>query len=213
MKHKGKISGLLLGNTVAVTEWIALQDVITKLDSRSFYTVFIIYILQMVLSYYFGHWYDKRANENTDAEVGGMASNDFVVDFFEKVAALSERDAHNITVYILSVKEWKELKDTVQEKKLEVLVQKLESTIVKTIRKGDVVTKWDENKYVIVAIDNGHEKSTITNRLMKNIESEIENGLLSMDLLFGAASYPIEGKTFEELLRKAHNQLYQHRGL
>lgn len=98
-------------------------------------------------------------------------------------------------------------------KKLEVLVQKLENTIVKTIRKGDVVTKWDENKYVIVAIDNGHEKSTITNRLMRSIESEIENGLLSITLLFGAASYPIEGKTFEELLRKAQNQLYQHRDL
>ncbi len=206
MKHKGKISGLLLGNTVAVTEWIALQDVITKLDSRSFYTVFIIYILQMILSYYFGHWYDKKASGRMDTEVGGMASNDFVVDFFEKVAALSERDSHNITVYILSVKEWKGLKETVQEKKLE-------STIVKTLRKGDVVTKWDENKYVIVAIDNGHEKSTITNRLMKNIESEIENGLVSMTLLFGAASYPIEGKTFEELLRKAQNQLYQHRNL
>ena len=36
MKHKGKISGLLLGNTVAVTEWIALQDVITKLDRDDF---------------------------------------------------------------------------------------------------------------------------------------------------------------------------------
>ncbi|WPU50401.1 diguanylate cyclase [Bacillus anthracis] len=206
MKHKGKISGLLLGNTVAVTEWIALQDVITKLDSRSFYTVFIIYILQMILSYYFGHWYDKKASEQVDMEVGGMASNDFVVDFFKKVAALTERDSHNITVYILSVKEWKELKETVQEKKMEI-------TIVKTIRKGDVVTRWDENKYVIVAIDNGHEKSTITNRLMKNIESEIENGLLSMTLLFGAASYPIEGKAFEELLRKAQNQLYQNRNL
>ncbi len=44
-----------------------------------------------------------------------MASNDFVVDFL-KVAALSERDSHNITVYILSVKEWKGLKETVQEK-------------------------------------------------------------------------------------------------
>lgn len=173
MKHKGKISGLLLGNTVAVTEWIALQDVIAKLDSRSFYTVFIIYILQMILSYYFGHWYDKRANKRMNVEGGGMASNDFVVDFFGKVAALSERDSRNITVYILSVKEWEGLKDTLQEKKLGVLVQKLESTIVKTIRKGDVVTKWDENKYVIVAIDNGHETSTITNRLMKNIESEI----------------------------------------
>ena len=213
MKHKGKISGLLLGNTVAVTEWIALQDVIAKLDSRSFYTGFIIYILQLLLSCYFGHWYDKRENGRMNMEVGGMASNDFVVDFFEKVAALSERDSRNITVYILSVKEWEGLKETVQEKKLEALVQRVESTIVKTIRKGDVVTKWDENKYVIVAIDNGHEKSTITRRLMKNIESEIESGLLSVTLLFGAASYPVEGKTFEELLRKAQNQLYQYRNL
>ena len=68
---------------MAVTEWIALQDVIAKLDSRSFYTVFIIYILQMILSYYFGHWYDKRTNERMGMEVGGMASNDFVVDFWE----------------------------------------------------------------------------------------------------------------------------------
>lgn len=116
MKHKGKISGLLLGNTVAVTEWIALQDVIAKLDSRSFLTVFIIYILQMILSYYFGHWYDKRTNTRVNIEVGGMKNNDFVVDFFGKVAALSERDSRNITVYILSVKEWDVLKDIVQEK-------------------------------------------------------------------------------------------------
>ncbi len=105
------------------------------------------------------------------------------------------------------------IKGNSARKKLEALVQRVESTIVKTIRKGDVVTKWDENKYVIVAIDNGHEKSTITRRLMKNIESEIESGLLSVTLLFGVASYPVEGKTFEELLRKAQNQLYQYRNL
>ncbi|MFB5249871.1 diguanylate cyclase domain-containing protein [Bacillus cereus] len=213
MKYKGKISGLLLGNTVAVTEWIALQDVITKLDSRLFYTVFIIYILQMILSCYFGHWYDKRESGRMNTEAGGMASNDFVVDFFGKVAALSERDSRHITVYILSVKEWEGLKDTVQEKRLEVLVQKLEHTIVKTIRKGDVVTKWDENKYVIVAVDNGYEKSTITNRLIKNIQNEIANDLLSVTLLFGAASYPIGGQTFEDLFRKAQNQLYNYRNL
>ena len=81
-----------------------------------------------------------------------MTNNDFVVDFFGKLAALSERDSRNITAYIFSVKEWDGLKDTVQEKKLDVLVQKVEHTIVKTIRKGDVVTRWDENKYVIVAL-------------------------------------------------------------
>ncbi len=45
MKHKGKISGLLLGNTVAVTEWIALQDVIAKLDSTIIlYRLYYLYI-------------------------------------------------------------------------------------------------------------------------------------------------------------------------
>lgn len=96
-------------------------------------------------------------------------------------------------------------------KKLDELVQRVERTIVKTVRKGDVVTRWDENKYVIVAVDNGYEKSTITNRLIKNIQNEIANDLLNVTLLFGAASYPIEGKTFEDLLRKAQNQLYNYR--
>ncbi|CAM3919262.1 hypothetical protein BAPA111461_07060 [Bacillus paramycoides] len=146
-----------------------------------------------------------------NVEVGGMTNNDFVVDFFRKVAALSERDSRNITVYILSVKEWDVIKGTVQEKKLDELVQRVERRIVKTVRKGDVVTSWDENKYVIVVVDNGYEKSTITNRLIKNIQNEIANDLLSVTLLFGAASYPGEGKTFEELLRKAQNQLYNYR--
>ena len=116
-------------------------------------------------------------------------------------------------MYILSVKEWDVLKDTVQEKKLDELVQRVERTILKTVRKGDVVTRWDENKYVIVAVDNGYEKSTITSRLIKNIQNEIANDLLSVTLLFGAASYPIEGKTFEDLFRKAQNQLYNYRNL
>ena len=115
-------------------------------------------------------------------------------------------------MYILSVKEWEGLKDTLQEK-VGSISTKIREYHCKDNSKGDVVTKWDENKYVIVAIDNGHETSTITKRLMKNIESEIEGDLLSVTLLFGAASYPVEGKTFEELLRKSQNQLYQYRNL
>ncbi len=80
MKHKGKISGLLLGNTVAVTEWIALQDVIAKMDARSFWTVLIIYIIQMILSYYFGYRYDKKQGEIHERL--GIKSNEFMIDFF-----------------------------------------------------------------------------------------------------------------------------------
>ncbi|KFN03099.1 diguanylate cyclase [Bacillus clarus] len=211
MKHKGKISGLLLGNTVAVTEWIAMQDVISKLDARSFLTVLLIYIIQMVLSYYFGYRYDKRMHG--DNELQGMKGNEFIVDFFEKVAALSERDTHNTTTYILSIKEWNELKETIQEKKLNQLIQKMEYAIVKTIRKSDVVTRWDENKYVIVAVDHGYEKSTITDRLEKSIRNELVNDVVNITLLFGAASYPVEGKSLEELLKKAQDRLYKNRDL
>lgn len=37
---------------------------------------------------------------------------------------------------------------------------------------------------------------------MKNIESEIEGDLFSVIFLFGVVSYLVEGKMFEELLRK-----------
>lgn len=78
-----------------------------------------MYIFYFVEKYYFYrniYWYDKRASVRMNVEVGGMTNNDFVVDFFRKVAALSERDSRNITVYILSVKEWDVIKGTVQEK-------------------------------------------------------------------------------------------------
>lgn len=211
MKHKGKISGLLLGNTVAVTEWIAMQDVIAKLDARSFFAVLIIYIIQIILSYYFGHRYDKRQYENS--ELQGIKSNDFMIDFFGKMVALSERDTHKITIYMISINEWNELINTIQDRKLNQIVKKVENTIVNTVRKSDVVTRWEENKYVIVAVDKGYEKSTITDRLVTNITKELANNVVNISFLFGAASYPLEGKTLEELLNKAQAQLYKNRDL
>lgn len=78
-----------------------------------------MYIFYFVEKHYFYrniYWYDKRASVRMNVEVGGMTNNDFVIDFFRKVAALSERDSRNITLYILSVKEWDVIKGTVQEK-------------------------------------------------------------------------------------------------
>ncbi|WP_242143581.1 MULTISPECIES: diguanylate cyclase domain-containing protein [unclassified Bacillus cereus group] len=211
MKHKGKISGLLLGNTVAVTEWIALQDVIAKMDARSFWTVLIIYIIQMIFSYYFGHRYDKKQGESHDRL--GIKSNEFMIDFFGKMAALSERNTHKVTVYMISIYEWSELISNLQEKKINQLVKKVEDILVNTVRKSDVVARWEENQYVIIAVDNGYENSSIINRFLNNITKELENDMVNITFLFGAASYPIEGRTIEELLNKAKTNLYKNRDL
>ncbi|MGR5985068.1 GGDEF domain-containing protein [Bacillus cytotoxicus] len=211
MKHKGKISGLLLGNTVAVTEWIALQDVIAKMDARSFWTVLIIYIIQMILSYYFGYRYDKKQGEIHERL--GIKSNEFMIDFFGKMAALSERNTHKVTVYMISIYEWSELISNLQEKKINQLVKKVENILVNTVRKSDVVACWEENQYVIIAVDNGYENSSIINRFLNNITKELENDMVNITFLFGAASYPIEGRTIEELLNKAKANLYKNRDL
>lgn len=98
-----------------------------------------------------------------------------------------------------------------QEKKLNQLIQKVENVMMKTVRKGDIVTRWEENKYVVLAVDNGYEKSTITERLSKNVRTELEDDVVSITFLFGAATYPLEGRLLEELLNKAQNQLYKER--
>lgn len=49
----------------------------------------------------------------------------------------------------------------IQDKKLKQLLQNVGNIILKTIRKSDVVTRWEDNKYVIVAVDNGYEQSIL----------------------------------------------------
>ncbi|MBC6974211.1 diguanylate cyclase [Bacillus sp. Xin] len=183
MKHKGKISGLLFGNIIA------------KLDERSFGAVLSIYIIQMILSYYFGHRYDQKQHGNS--ELQEIKSREFMVSFFGKLAALSERNSYEITIYIISIKEWRELIDSMQDKKINELV-----------RKSDVVTKWEENKYVIIAVDNGYMKSTLRDRILKSVEEELEDDVVNITLLFDTATYAIDGRTLEELLSKAKTQLY-----
>ncbi|MCI0764472.1 diguanylate cyclase [Bacillus sp. TL12] len=195
MKHKGKISGLLFGNIIAITEWLAMQDVIVKLDERSFGVVLSIYIIQMILSYYFGHRYDQKQHGNSGLQE--IKSREFMVSFFGKLATLSERNSHEITIYVISIKEWRELIDSMQDKKINELV-----------RKSDVVTKWEENKYVIIAVDNGYMKSTLRDRILKSVEEELEDDVVNITLLFDTATYAIDGRTLEELLSKVKTQLY-----
>ncbi len=72
---------------------------------------------------------------------------------------------------------------------------------------------WEENQYVIIAVDNGYENSSIINRFLNNITKELENDMVNITFLFGVASYPIEGRTIEELLNKAKANLYKNRDL
>ncbi|CAG9610993.1 hypothetical protein BACCIP111899_00165 [Bacillus rhizoplanae] len=81
MEYKGKISGLLFGNTMAITEWIAMQNILTKLDTKALYVTAGIYVVQMILSYYVGHRYDKK--QEVKNRIQGLKSREFSGSFLK----------------------------------------------------------------------------------------------------------------------------------
>ncbi|MDM5189708.1 diguanylate cyclase [Bacillus sp. DX4.1] len=97
----------------------------------------------------------------------------------------------------------------IRDKKLKQLLQNVENIILKTVRKSDVVTRWKDNKYVLVAVDNGYEQSTLIDRLLTNVTKELQNDVVNITILFGVATYPLEGNSFENLFHTAQARLYK----
>lgn len=75
-----------------------------------------------------------------------------------------------------------------------------------------LVTLW-QFKYVIIAADKGHEQSTLMNRITKNLTKVLQDDIVHITFIFGGATYPLEGESFEVLLELAQMRLFQNRDM
>ncbi|MDG4656612.1 diguanylate cyclase [Ectobacillus antri] len=205
-EHKGKIGGFFLLNTVVLTEWVALQELLSKLDNQALYIGAGLYLIQILAGLYAGHKYDMKKKRNTSQE---WKSNEFALVFFDKLKALSQRNGGRITLYVFALENWRELQEQASEEQLQIALQSVEKGILSAIRKSDVVTLWEENQYVVIAADKGYEESRLAERVVAQVRQECEELLFKVDLQFGAATYPTEGYHFDVLLSLAQKRLYE----
>lgn len=146
------------------------------------------YVFQTIIGIYFGNRYDRKSCVKD--LIYQLKSKDFAASTFEKIAALVDRDPDSrLTIYLLQTK-----KDSHPQQQTA-----FEQLLVETTRKSDIVAKWSNDQYLIIAVENNAKPSTL-------IEGIKQNSPISF--LVGYATYPVEGEQLQQLLQVAKERMY-----
>jgi len=148
-------------------------------------------VFQTIVGIYFGNRYDRKACVKD--LIYQLKSRDFAISIFEKIVALVDRDDDSrLTIYLLQTK-----KDSPPEQRTT-----FEKLLVEETRKSDIVAKWSNDQYLIIAVENNAKPSTMIERIKQKS---------SLSFLVGYATYPVEGEQLQELLQVAKERMYASR--
>ncbi|MCX8047212.1 MAG: Stand-alone sensor domain-containing protein [Anoxybacillus gonensis] len=189
-KHMGKTIGLFISQLVLFSEAIAMSDTIdvTQLHGTELYVVVGIYVFQTIVGIYFGNRYDRKTCVKD--LIYQLKSKDFATSTFEKIAALVDRDPDSrLTIYLLRTKQ----NSQPQQKAA------FEQLLVEETRKSDIIAKWSNDEYLIIAVENAVKPSTMIERIRQNSP---------VSFLVGYATYPVEGEQLQQLLQVAKERMY-----
>ncbi|AKS38512.1 Stand-alone sensor domain-containing protein [Anoxybacillus gonensis] len=189
-KHMGKTIGLFISQLVLFSEAIAMSDTIdvTQLHGTELYVVVGFYVFQTIVGIYFGNRYDRKTCVKD--LIYQLKSKDFATSTFEKIAALVDRDPDSrLTIYLLRTKQ----NSQPQQKAA------FEQLLVEETRKSDIIAKWSNDEYLIIAVENAVKPSTMIERIRQNSP---------VSFLVGYATYPVEGEQLQQLLQVAKERMY-----
>ncbi|MED0657326.1 nucleotidyl cyclase domain-containing protein [Anoxybacillus ayderensis] len=189
-KHIGKTIGLFISQLVLFSEAIAMSDTIdvTQLHGTELYVVVGFYVFQTIVGIYFGDRYDRKTCVKD--LIYQLKSKDFATSTFEKIAALVDRDPDSrLTIYLLRTKQ----NSQPQQKAA------FEQLLVEETRKSDIIAKWSNDEYLIIAVENAVKPSTMIERIRRNSP---------VSFLVGYATYPVEGEQLQQLLQVAKERMY-----
>lgn len=133
-------------------------------------------------------------------------------EFSEKIFHLARREQKEVSVIFLDLSKFKQVNDryghSTGDRVLRIIGERLE----KAVRENDLVARFGGDEFIIVSYGLcGNDLNSFLNRILEVIRSPIklENKTLQIDVQIGVAIFPKDGKTLDELIRKADIAMYR----
>lgn len=132
---------------------------------------------------------------------------------FEAGLALAARAKHTVGVVVLDLDRLKEINDTYGHEAGDRALRTVGSVLRSTVRQNDLCARFAGDEFVVALWDCSPEHQA---RRMKEIQSAVcahpfepRPGVrVSLSISAGAALFPLDGTTFEELLAAADERMY-----
>lgn len=146
-------------------------------------------------------------------QITGLPNRGKFYEQVEHAISLSSRLNKKFAVLFLDLDEFKKINDTIGHSLGDLILTKVASRLLNTLRESDTVSRigGDEFNILIESIENIEDISIITDKVLKSIEKPfiIDHEEYFITASIGIAVYPVDGDTVEALIKNADMAMYK----
>jgi diguanylate cyclase (GGDEF)-like protein len=167
---------------------------------------FIGYVVLLPLAWWFGKQYDKVQFFSEKDPLTGIYNRRYIENIFPK---LKDSKENQFAVLLIDVNDFKIINDLLGHKAGDEYLKNITNQLEKSVGKTDIVARWGGDEFIILA-KSGQSKE-IVGRMIEEVHcnlKSISTGDIEIGVSIGAALYPSEGNSLDELLKVADKKMY-----
>ncbi|MCD6155822.1 MAG: diguanylate cyclase [Candidatus Atribacteria bacterium] len=130
----------------------------------------------------------------------------------QKTLALAHREGKSVFVLYLDLQNFKKFNDRFGHEAGDAVLKVVAERLRRSLRKNDLLARIGGDEFVVVLYGGSRDSVTeIVKRIIASLEEPFEwkGNSLRVSANVGIASYPEDGKSLEELIRKADFAMYK----
>jgi diguanylate cyclase (GGDEF)-like protein len=202
LKFKGRILTLFivfLVNLLYTTFYYMRDGYVSWIE-------FIGYVVLLPLAWWFGKQYDKVQFFSEKDPLTGIYNRRYIENIFPK---LKDSQENQFAVLLIDVNDFKIINDILGHKSGDEYLKNMTMQLEKSAGKKDILGRWGGDEFIILS--KSSQSKEMVGRIMDEVHANLKKisaGDLEIGVSIGAALYPNEGKTLDELLRIADKKMY-----
>lgn len=134
----------------------------------------------------------------------------------EQTLQVAQRNKQIFSLLMIDINDFKSINDTLGHQAGDYVLQWTARKIVETLREVDTVCRLGGDEFVVILPGSDYDNSVkISQKLFNAMDEPIqfENAKLNTNASIGIATYPVDGNSSSELLKRADVTMYQAKNL
>jgi diguanylate cyclase (GGDEF)-like protein len=148
-------------------------------------------------------------------ELTGLPNRRLLQDHFNQAVARAVRQHNHVVLLFLDLNRFKRINDAIGHLGGDRLLQQVAGRLTSCIRSSDTACRFGGDEFVVLLTDIGlrHQAAAATNKIIAQlaIPYVIDGTPIRMRASIGMATYPVDGKDYDELLRFADFTMYRNK--
>jgi len=146
-------------------------------------------------------------------ELTGLANRSLLLDRFKQAVAQGARQRRQVVLLFLDLDEFKSVNDRLGHAAGDKLLQQVAGRLVTCIRASDTACRYggDEFAVLLPEVDGLDSAAMVAARICAHLAVPyvIDGSMIKVSASMGKAVYPVDGKSYGDLLRHSDSGMYR----